>query len=235
MAPSSCANVLLAALSDENFALLQPHLKKVVLAQHQVLQQSGVPAEHVYFPLLCLVSLVALLENGETVEVAAIGREGAVGARVSGRPHSLVRAIVQLPGTALRMAVIKFQQLAHSHSFIADITTAASDTLLANILQTAVCGSMHEIEARLACRLLHAADRFDSPVLPLTQDFLAQMLGVRRTTVTVAARSLQKRELLRYRRGKMQILNRKGMEAASCECYRTARGNLEKIRHPPRP
>jgi CRP-like cAMP-binding protein len=177
-----------------------------------------------------MISLVALLKSGEAIEIAAIGREGAVGIKIGLQPQlSFARAIVQLPGTALRIELDKFQQAARESLGITHLASCANDLLTANLQQAAACNAMHPLESRLARWLLHARDRFDSDALPLTQEFLSQMLGVRRTTVSLAAHALQKAGLIRYRRGKIELLDRDGLEAVSCECYQAVRGNVDLI------
>jgi len=179
-----------------------------------------------------MISLLAILETGEAIEIAAIGREGALGTRFGAGPQlSFARAVVQLAGTALRIDISQFNQAATRSSAIAALAMSANDVLLANLQQSAACNAMHGLEARLARWLLHARDRHDSDTLPLTQEFLSEMLGVRRTTVTLAARMLQNAGVIRYRRGHIKILDREGLEAVSCECYGAVRRNIARILH----
>lgn len=230
MDQSKKSNLLLASLPRDDYALLRPHLTQVRLKQAVIVQDAERPIEHVYFPVEGMISMLAILETGEAIEIAAIGREGAVGAKVGLGPQiAFARAIVQLPGSALRIETHKFQRVAAKSVAITHLAGCATDVMTANLQQSAACNAMHGVEARMARWLLHARDRSAGNGLPLTQDFLAQMLGVRRTTVSLAAHTLQKAGLIRYRRGKIDLMDRDGLEETSCECYRAVRRNVEKI------
>lgn len=232
-AATGASNLLLATLDAENLSLLEPHFKSVALEQYDILHEAGARIEYVYFPLNAMVSLLAIMEGGEAIEIAAIGREGAIGAKVGARPPlSFARAIVQLGGTALRIDIAKFQQAATKRLAIAELAMCANDVLMANLQQSAACNPMHAIEARIARWLLHARDRYDSDSIPITQEFLSEMLGVRRPTVTLAAGMLHGAGLIRYRRGVIEILDRDRLEAASCECYAVVRQNIARILRP---
>jgi CRP-like cAMP-binding protein len=186
-ASSEPSNLLLAMLDATSLSLLEPHLREVTLKQYDILQDADACIQYVYFPVSAMISLLAILETGEAIEIAAIGREGALGTRFGARPQlSFARAVVQLAGTALRIDISQFHQAATRSSAIADLAMSANDVLVANLQQSAACNAMHGLEARLGRWLLHARDRHDSDTLPLTQEFLSQMLGVRRTTVTLA-------------------------------------------------
>src|SRR4051794_18689915 len=175
------SNLLLAALSAGDHALLRPLLTQVRLKQHSVLQQPGRPIEHIYFPLDGMISLVALLKTGEEIEIAAIGREGAIGTKIGMQPQfAFAKAIVQLPGRALRIDLDKFQDVARQSQAITHLSTCANDVVIANLQQSAACNAMHPIEKRLARWLLHARDRYETDALPLTQEFISMMLAVRR-------------------------------------------------------
>jgi len=227
---SPAANLLLASLDRDDYALLRPHLTQVRLKQQTVVQEATRPIEHVYFPLEGMVSLVAVLRTGEEIEIAAIGREGAVGTKVGLQPQlSFAKAIVQLPGRALRIGFDKFQEVARENLALTHLSTCANDVIIANLQQSAACNAMHRIEERLARWLLHSNDRYQNDELPLTQDFISMMLGVRRTTVSLAAHTFQQAGLIRYRRGKVELIDREGLEAVSCECYGTVRRNVEMI------
>jgi CRP-like cAMP-binding protein len=226
-APESPSNLLLSTLSDGDYALLRPHLTRVRLKQQSVVQEAAKPIQHIYFPLEGMVSLLASLDSGEEIEIAAVGREGAIGTKVGLQPQlAFAKAIVQLPGSALRIDLATFQQAALRSLAITHIATCANDVMIANLQQSAACNAMHGLEARLARWLLHARDRYDHDRLPLTQEFLSQMLGVRRTTVSLAAHTLQQAGLVKYSRGKIELLDRAGLEAVSCECYSTVRRNV---------
>lgn len=228
--PPQTANLLLPSLPSEDYEKLRPHLTQVPLKQGATLQEAERPVEHVYFPLEGMISMLALFESGTAIEIAAIGREGAIGTKVGLHPQlAFAQAIVQLPGAALRMGIKEFQQAARQSSAITHVASCATDVITANLQQSAGCNALHHIESRLARWLLHASDRCESDHLPLTQEFLAEMLGVRRTSVSITAHALQNAGLVIYRRGKLNIRDRSGLEAKSCECYGAIRRNIARI------
>jgi len=222
-------NRLLAALAPEDLALLAPLLKERPLEQQAILQEAEAPVEEVYFPLSGMISLVVSMEAGETVETAAVGRNGVIGAFAGLGPwNAFTRAVVQVPGTAACISASQFQAVVGQSPKIKELVLRYKEALLSQVHQTAACNALHSVEARLARWLLHALDTFDldssdSALLPLTQEALGQMLAVRRTTVTLVARKFQQAGLIRYRRGHIQILDRNGLEDAACECYETIR------------
>jgi CRP-like cAMP-binding protein len=223
-------NRLLRALDGADFALLSPHLKQVPLRQGQILQEQEALVEEVYFPLNGVLSLISVMAGGELVETATVGREGAVGAFGGLGPwHAFSRASVQLPGTAVMIAVTHFQAAARQSGHIRDLILRYKEALLAQVQQTAACNALHQVEARLARWLLQTLDRADDARLPLTQDFIAQMLGVRRTTVTVVAGKLQELGLIRYHRGHIVVLDRARLEETACECYAAIRRRTEAV------
>jgi CRP-like cAMP-binding protein len=223
----------LASLPRSDFEMLKPDLREVRLLQHEVVQEPGEPVGQVYFPLTGMISVLAVLSNGQVVEIAAIGPEGALGASIGNESlPANSKAIVQLSGHALKMPAAKFQKIAKSSPAVLDLASKAQQLLLASIQQTAACNTLHTIETRLARWLLRADDCQSTNELPLTQEFLAEMMGVRRTTVTLTARAFQQEGLIRYRRGNLQITDRAGLEKRACECYRTIRENIEQILGP---
>jgi CRP-like cAMP-binding protein len=223
------ANLLLGALSKDDFALLKPHLAEVRLVQKAVLQEAGSPIHHAYFPVEGMISLLATFDTGEAIEIAAIGREGAIGTKLGFQPQlSFARAIVQLPGTAFKIAVEKFQEAALKSLAITHASTCANEVMAANLQQSAACNALHGVESRLARWLLHARD------LPLSHEFLAQMLGTRRTTVSLAAHTLQAAGVITYKRAKVKINDRKALEAISCDCYNAVRRNVQLIAQSPK-
>jgi CRP-like cAMP-binding protein len=224
------ANRLLMALDGDDFALLSPHLKEISLRQGQILQEQEALVEEVYFPLNGVISLVSVMEGGELVETATVGREGAVGAFAGLGPwHAFSRAIVQLPGEAATISVAHFQAAARQSARIRDLILRYKEALLAQVQQTAACNALHQLEARLARWLLQTLDRVDDPKLPLTQEFMAQMLGVRRSTVTVVAGKLQELGLIRYHRGHVVVLDRARLEETACECYAAIRRRTDAV------
>ncbi|HRF09637.1 MAG TPA: Crp/Fnr family transcriptional regulator [Xanthobacteraceae bacterium] len=222
-------NHLLASLPEPEFALLQPHLKDVPLKQGTVLCEQGELIDQVYFPDSGMVSIVVVLSDGEkSVETATVGREGAVGAVAGlGERKSTARAIVQVAGKGQRLPARHLQFAAKQSPVLRDFIVRYQEMLLHQAQQSTACNALHEARPRLCRWLLQTRDRLDSDMVALTQEFLAQMLGVRRTTVTELARGLQSKGLVRYKRGKIEILDRPGLEACACECYDALRHQAE--------
>jgi len=224
-------NRLLAALEPSDYALLMPQLRTAYFSQGAVLQEQGAPVAHVYFPMNGLVSLVSIMEDGRAVESAVVGREGAVGAFAGLRPcNAFTRATVQIPATVAVIPASHFQTAVNRSERIRDLILRYKETLLGQVQQTAACNALHPLEARLARWLVQAFDRTgDARDLPLTQESIAQMLGARRTTVTFIARRLQDAGLISYRRGRIIILDKVGLEHLACECYRAIRRQTERV------
>jgi CRP-like cAMP-binding protein len=188
------------------------------------LQEQEAPVAQVYFPMSGLVSLVSVMEDGQEIETALVGRDGAVGAFVGlGRWNAFARATVQIPATCAVITESYFRAAVSRNEPIRDLMLRFRETLFGQVQQTAACNALHPLEARLARWLLQALDLTDHRELPLTQEGLAKMLGVRRTSVTLAANSFQADGLIRYRRGHIVVLNRVGLEHVACECYRAIR------------
>jgi CRP-like cAMP-binding protein len=217
-------------LPPHDFSFLAPHLRTIALERGVMLHDVGEEIEHVYFPHTGMVSLVAVMQSGAVVDTAAVGRSGVVGASAGlGARSTFGRAIVELPGTAAWLSASRFHAAASQSQAIRDLIVRYNDLLLAQVQQSVACNALHTLEARLCHLLLQTHDCVDGNDIPLTQEFLGQMLGVRRTTVTIAARLLQSAGLIRYRRGHIQILVRAGLEDIACECYAVARQNTEKV------
>jgi CRP-like cAMP-binding protein len=228
--PGQSSNLLLSALSRDDYAQLRPHLAEVRLKQKAVLQEAHSPITHAFFPLSGMISLLATFETGEAIEIAAIGREGAIGTRPGLPPQpAFAKAIVQLPGTALKIDIHRFQEAAQKSVAITHVATCANEVMAINLQQSAACNALHNLESRLARWLLHCHDRIDGDDLPLAHEFLSQMLGVRRTTVSLAAHTLQNAGVISYRRGKIRITNRKALETISCDCYMMVKRNIDLI------
>jgi CRP-like cAMP-binding protein len=224
------SNRLLSALDVNDFALLAPHLRDVPLMQGKVLQEQEAPVEYVYFPLSGVISLISVMENGDMVQTAMVGRDGAVGAFGGFGPwNAFSRAVVQLPGMAAVVPVARFQAAVAQSDRIRSLVLRFKEALLAQVQQTAACNALHPLEARLARWLLQTSDLADVLQLPLKQDFIAQMLAVRRTTVTLIASKLQQDGLIGYRRGRMVVLDRSRLEETACECYGTMRGRADVV------
>lgn len=218
--PNNFRNRLLLAMRPADLASLKPHLKEVPLIQGTMLQEQGDRIDHVYFPHSGMISLVAVMKQGESIETATVGREGAVGAMSGLGPRTaFTRGVVQMPGHAAQIQTTKFQTIVEQSPTLREIIVRYNELLLAQVQQSCACNALHEAEARLCRWLLQSRDRGDSDTVPITQEFLAQMLGVRRTTVTMVASNLQDAGLIRYQRGRIEILDRKRLEEKACECY----------------
>ena len=214
------ANHLLAALPHAEYQRLLAGLEPVALKFGEVLHEPGVPIRYVYFPIDCAISLLTAVVGERALEVGLVGREGMVGISLAlGVEVSSVRALVEVAGMAMRMKAAHFREALRQCPSLQRELYRYADAELALARQIVACNCFHAVEARLARWLLMTSDRVLSEEFFLTQAFLAQMLGVRRGTVNAAAGSLQHRNLISYSRGKIRILDRKGLEAASCRCY----------------
>jgi len=219
------ANSLLAALPRADYESLLPALEPVALASGQVLYEPGERIRHAYFPSDAQVSLltVVVMER-KSLEINLIGREGMIGIPlVLGAETSPVRALVQKKGSALRMPAASLHEALRCSPALRHELLRYAYAKLLQARQTAACNRFHPIEARIARCLLTTRDRVRSNAFPLTHEHLADALGVRRVGVTIAAGALQRRKLISYRHGLMRILDGKGLEAASCECYAIVR------------
>ena len=219
------ANSLLAALPRKEWRHLSDDMEQVALTYGDVLHEPGGQIKHVYFPNDSIVSLLTLVDRHQALEVGLVGREGMVGIPLALEISiSPVRALVQGTGTAMRMKAAPFlNAFRQSHALQRELHHYTY-SLMAQITQTAACNRFHVVEARLARWLLMTHDRMQTSPFRLTQEFLSQMLGVRRVGVTKAARALQQERLISYSRGNITILDREGLEAACCSCYEVVKG-----------
>ena len=223
-------NRLLAALPAADYACLVAHLNPVSLERGKILQESGEAVGQVYFLYGGMLSLLTVLPDGETVETMTVGREGALGLMTGLGSHiAWQRAIVQLPGHAGQIAAPRWSELVQECTALRDLALRYNDLQLAYVQQSVACKALHEVESRLCRWLLEARDRVGSNTLALTQEFLADVLGVRRTTVTVVARVLQSAGLVHYRRGVIHIRDVAGLESAACECYHAVRSIADRL------
>ena len=217
----STSNHLLAAVPRQAHSRLLNGLEQVSLSYGEVLYEPAEPIRHVYFPVDCLVSLLTTVDKQRSLEVGMVGNEGMVGMPMAlGIGNSAVRALVQGSGSALRMTSARFRAELKKNLPLQRALFRYTHLLMAQISQTAACNRFHEAEARLARWLMMTSDRLHADEFRLTHEFLAHMLGVRRVGVTQAARILQRKNLIDYSRGHIRILDRKGLEAAACTCYR---------------
>lgn len=226
----STQNRLLAALPPADFAALAPYLEKVTLEQDAFLLRSGHKIEHVYFPHGGAISLMLDMPSGETVATAVIGREGAVGIlSVLGPSRSSVTAVVRVAAVATQIPAFRFQAAFTQSPSVRHMVQAHTMALLAQFQHVAACNALHSVDARLARWLLHIQDRINGNTISLTQEALSQLLGVRRTTVTLVLHKLRKLGAVRSdRRGLIEI-DRERLEEISCECYGTMRHLMDRI------
>ncbi|WP_082145918.1 Crp/Fnr family transcriptional regulator [Microvirga massiliensis] len=225
------SNRLLASLQPSDRALLERHLEAVTLYQGEVLFEPGDDVTRTYFPCAStMASLVVMMQTGRAAEAATIGREGAIGGIVSsGYKPAFTRSEVQIPGPALRIETARIEEAKERSATLRDLFSRYADALLAQILQSVACNALHSLEARCCRWLLTTQDRVNSAEIPLTQEALAEMLGVQRTTVTSVARALRARGLIRYARGHIVILDRARLEEAACECHSAVKQHFERI------
>jgi CRP-like cAMP-binding protein len=222
LATAQSANRLLQALDPVDLRPLVSDMREVNLSSGAVLQQQGTEVENIYFPLSVVVSLITIMENGALVETASIGWEGAVGVFAGRGPcRAFSHAIAQVPGKAVAIKPKPFQLAVNQSASLRNLVMRYKEAQLAEIQQTAACNALHPLEARVARWLLQILDRVRDPELPLTQESIARMLGVRRTSVTLIAKKLQRNGLIKYHRGRIAVRDRVGLEETACECYRT--------------
>jgi len=214
--------MILAALPQKEYRRLLPHLEAITLPLDVSLYRSGDAIEYVYFPSDGIISLATKMNDGTTIEVGLIGSDGMAGIPVLfGDSIAFEEAIVQVAGSALRMKTSIFKEgLKLDHNPLLTELLLYTRTLMKQVAQTAACNRLHSVGERLSRWLLMCHDRVEADELFLKQEFISNMLGVRRASVGAAAAGLQARGLIRYARGRINILNRKGLEESSCECYR---------------
>jgi CRP-like cAMP-binding protein len=229
-------NHLLISLPRKECDFLHDRMTLVTLQLHDPMQEAGQAIEYCYFPNTAMASVLNLMDDGKSVEVGLIGKEGFVGLPlIAGFRTSANRVVAQGPGTAFRIDSESMRKTLRSCPQLMMILTRYSQEVAMELAQIAACNRLHDVNERLARWLLMSRDRIDSDALPLTQDFLSQMLGMRRASVSVAASILQKAGFIRYERGHVTIVDRKGLESASCECYGTIQKRLEVWREETQP
>jgi CRP-like cAMP-binding protein len=215
-------NKLLASLPRDDFDRLLANLVTVSLPQGNVLVEAGNEVDQIYFPHYGMLSLLAVLRDGKAIETATVGREGVVGAMAGlGLYKSLVRVVVQMPLACCKIAAPHFRTIAATSEPIRNLCIRYNEVLLSQARVTAACNALHSIEARFCRWLLQSADRAAGETINLTQEFLAEMLGVRRTSVTEVASKVQATGAISYSRGVIKILDREALLRMSCECYET--------------
>ena len=228
--PHPLENRVLNALPQNERDRLFPHLKLVPMPLGMVLYESGTTLRHIYFPTNSIVSLLYQLADGASAEIAVVGNEGAIGvALFMGGETTPSRAIVQSGGYAFRLTGVRLKQEFNRHGEMLHILLRYTQSLLTQMFQTAVCNRHHSLEQQLCRWLLLSLDRLPSNELKMTQELIANMLGVRREGVTEAAGKLQGLGIIRYSRGKITVLNRAKLEALSCECYAVVRKESDRL------
>ena len=223
-------NRLLAMLPREDYERILPHLERVSFSLGEVVYESGGQMSYIYFPTTSIISLLYVMENGSSAEMGMAGHDGLVGiALFMGGDSMPNRAVVQSAGGALRMRAKVLRDEFKRGGEFQRLLLRYTQALITQMSQTAVCNRHHTVEQQLCRWLLLSRDRLDTDELVMTQELIANMLGVRREGVTVAAGRLQDKGLISYVRGRIRILDRRGLEAAVCECYRVVRDEYERL------
>jgi CRP-like cAMP-binding protein len=223
-------NLLLASLPSDEFARMAPHLRRLTMDVREVLYDLMMPIEHIYFPETMVGSMVAVMSDGSALETATIGREGMVGLNVFlGEDRNAAQAFCQVPGITLRMPVSDFQDAVSKNATLRATMGRYTQAFLILVARSAACNLIHNVQQRCARWLLHTHDRVGSDEFSLTQQFLAQMLGVRRATVTETAGTLQDAGIIKYSYGRITIVNRARLEQSACECYRIVQSEFDRL------
>jgi CRP-like cAMP-binding protein len=221
-------NRILSSLSRDLQLRLLPRMEKISLPVKQILYGMEEPISHAYFPLSGVISLVMTLKGGETVEVATVGNEGLAGTPlVLGAERGPLKAVCQVSGQVLKMRADLFRRSLEEYPEFCAVVRRCAQSLYDQIAQTTACNHLHSVQQRMCRWLLTTHDRVGADHFQLTQELLAQMLGVRRPSVTIAAGQLQKAGLIAYRRGRIRVVDRAGLEARACECYESLRRDLD--------
>jgi len=224
------SNHLLAALPTTEWERWQSQLQLIDLKLGQVLYESGGQMQHVYFPVDSIVSLLFVLENGSSAEIAVVGNEGIVGVSLfMGGETTPSRAVVQSAGKCIRLNAETLKNEFKNSLPVMHLLLRYTQALITQMTQTAVCNRHHSLDQQLCRWLLLSMDRLTGNHMVMTQELIANMLGVRREGVTAAAGSLQKAGLIRYTRGKIEVINREGLEARTCECYRVVKKEYDRL------
>ena len=222
--PPPIRNQLLAALPGEEYARLLPHLESVPLPFMEVLYEGGETIRHVYFPDDGLISLLIVMEDETVREIGVIGNEGMLGTAVAlGMKTTSTRALIQLPGSAMRMKAGALRDELKRGGALPHVLQRYAHTLFTQVAQSAACVSSHAVDKRLARWLLMTHDHAPGDEFEMKHEFLATMLGVTRSVVTRAAGPFQKKKMIRYVRGRVNVLDRGRLEATACECYRVVK------------
>src|SRR5690349_5168863 len=232
--PPATQNQLLASLSAAELKRLSPHVEKVEMPLGHVIYESGHVLDYVYFPTTCIISLLYVMEDGSSAEIAIVGHEGLVGISLfMGGETTPSRAVVQSAGRAFRLAARHLRAEFGRAGSMQHLLLRYTQSLITQMAQTAVCNRHHSVDQQLCRWLLLSFDRLSSDELVMTQELIANMLGVRREGVTAAAGKLQDAGVIKYRRGRIKVLDRARLEAMSCECYEVVRKECARLSHYP--
>ena len=223
-------NRLLASLKGEGLNLVRGHLREVAIQQGDMLEEPGRSVDGVYFPQTGMISLIVQMPEDSTVEVGTVGSEGAIGMAVGlGSRISFIRALVQVSGTSLCISASAFRSAAAQNARIRDLIVRYMELQLGQIQQTAACNALHSVAPRLCRWLLQTSDKINSDTIPFTHEFLADMLGVRRATISQIASEFQSAGLIRTNRGQIKLLERDELEARACACYEIVRRHIDRL------
>jgi CRP-like cAMP-binding protein len=230
MAHSPDQNHLLAAMPEAEFERLRPHLELVEMPLGEVIYESGATLDHVYFPTTCIISLLYVLENGASAEIAVVGNEGILGISLfMGGETTPSRGVVQSAGFGYRLPAQLLKTEFNRAGPVLRLLLRYTQALITQMTQTAVCNRHHSVEQQLCRWLLLSIDRLSADSLRMTQGLIANMLGVRREGVTEAAGNLQRAGLIRYNRGHIDVIDRPKLEAAVCECYAVVKAEFDRL------
>ena len=231
-APHPGQNHLLAALSPEVQLRLFPHLELAALPLRALMYEAGRPMRHVYFPTDSIISMQYLMENGASTAISVVGNEGLLGITLyMGGESTPSRSLVQSAGHAYRLPKARVKEEFNRHGELLLLMLRYTQALLTQVGQTAVCNRHHTIDQQLCRWLLLSMDRLSHNTLTMTQDFISNMLGVRRASVTVAASKLEQAGVISYKRGMIDVLDRPKLESLSCECYRVVKKETDLLLH----
>ncbi len=227
---SSSSNHLLDRIPTGERAKIDARLEPVTLDAGQVLYEPGDPMTHVYFPTSGMISLVAVMKDGRTTEAATVGREGAAGLSASGYVDpAFTRHVVQIPAAGYRATAADFEDMVDESVTFCSAVVRWREVLLRATLQSVACNSLHDARQRCARWILTTHDRTEVDRLPLTQVFLAEMLGVKRNAINIVARELQAMGMIEYKRGRVTVINRDRLMEISCECYALVRAEISRL------
>lgn len=228
--PGQYANLFLSALAPKDLEELQPFLKPVELRRGFVLADPGMRVEDILFVESGMISITTTMEDGAAIELATLGREAVIGSLAGlGAHRANARAIVQIAGAGIRISATDYRTAMAKSPVFLKIVLLSSELAMAQMQQTAACNALHSAERRMCRWIIQVRDRIGGDVLRLTHDFVAQMLAVRRPTVTLIAQELQNAGLIRYRRGEITILDHAGLERAACECVEALRLKTRRV------